>query len=392
MTAFADYIGEDNNAVTDGQRGLSAVQSDRNKPQWIDKLLEINKDIAPLSVLLDKTGRVKEFGQAAYKHLEGDTHYLQVEVNGSQTSGDTTVELTTGHGARVSVGDILYNVNTEESLRVTAISTDDLTVTRGFGSSTAQAIDDNQQLLVLSQADTDGNTPPASKTIEPAIKTNYLQISKQTVELTGRACKQDNFGIADELAYQLKGASEALMIKRERTMLFGALNSSSPHATGGVDYWVTSNVTNAGGALDESTWNTFLKSFFRRNRGASNLIFYASENAMEAIHGFGRDLLRYDPKDKTLGIAVTNYQSPFGNIKIAEHGQLSSLVSDELAKKSYAFNLDLIKKAQWKGRGMHLMKDIETPGTDGKKHSFLVDWGLWLAKEKSHAILKGVTG
>src|SRR4051812_17649638 len=70
--------------------------------------------------------------------LNADT----VTVSGSVASNGTSVVLTTGHGARVNIGDELYNAAATglEIFQCTDVSTDTLTVVRGYNSTTKASI------------------------------------------------------------------------------------------------------------------------------------------------------------------------------------------------------------------------------------------------------------
>src|SRR5256885_1530481 len=61
-----------------------------------------------------------------------------VTVSGSVASNGTSIVLSAGHGARAHVGDLIANQasGTTEVSQITAVSTDTLTVVRGYNSTT----------------------------------------------------------------------------------------------------------------------------------------------------------------------------------------------------------------------------------------------------------------
>ena len=68
------------------------------------------------------------------------------QVNGAQTSGDTTIEV--DNGAYFKPHDLVKNPRTGEQFRVTAVSGNSLTVVRQTGSTAAAAMNDNDDELL----------------------------------------------------------------------------------------------------------------------------------------------------------------------------------------------------------------------------------------------------
>jgi len=389
-------IGEGNSAIVSGQRVATDVNSNRRIPQYVNVFLELNKDVAPLMVILDRTGRIKPVGQNSFFHFEEDDLPQVVETNGTQTSGDTSIEVTTGHGVRVRARDVLYCPRTDEQMTVTSVATDTLTVVRGHGGTTAAALEDDEDLQILASTFADGSGAPDSLTSEPTRVLNYLQIEKESVDLSGRNLETDNYG-PEEKARTHKLATRRLMMKEEKSLLFGRLDDGTAGATrvttGGVYHWVTTNITNPAGPLPESSLNTWIKTLYRRNQG-NNLMCFMGSTVMDAIDGFGRDMIEYRPNDTIGGIAIGRYRNSHGELAFVKHGMLTEVFDDSATWPgvAIALNMDNVKKASWKNRSMMYKPNIQTPDVDGVKDQWIDDFGLYLGNEKSHGILKGVTG
>ena len=397
----AALAGAGNYAIKSGQRKLSDNQTGRKRLQFPDgnKVIKINKNIAPLVMLIKKLGNNKTVGQPGYNHLEGDRLPLTVEIAGNETDSDTAIALTSGNGSYVRVGQLLKNQRTSESIRVTAITTDDLTVTRGIGGTTAAAMTALDELLIMGLADTEGNTHTSSISSEPAIKTNYCQIFKAAIEASGRDIESDNYG-EDEWDRMKSDCVEQIQQQKEMQYLFfNGISSSDATITAGIEYWVTTNVTNQSGLLTEAALEDWIVRWMRRNYGADNdLVTIAGENFIKALDGFARDSIRYGPDDTKLGMKVAKWRCGFGEISVMPHGLLtpmgSGIAASDLGGRGYAFGLNLknLGERTFKNRGLRYEKDIQTPGTDGMKAGYMEDVGLWLANEKSHSIFKGITG
>lgn len=396
MALTTGLPGEDAGTIVTGQRTVDSntlTTVGRDVPAWLQTMVwNASEDIAPLSVMLERKGPMRSVSNRAYNHLEDDIFPQWVEIDSFSTNGDgTSFVLATGHGKRVVAGQTLRNPARDEIYLVDSVTTDTIVVTRGFGSSSATTAVAGDDLEILPMADTDGNTAPAGKSMEPSIKTNYCQIAKVAIDLSGRdlATKYIN---GPELPYALKKQTDNLQSQVEKAILHGARNTSSPTATGGLDYYITTNNTNIGGALTEATIYTELKKFHRRNHGvsSSSLIQFAGELVLDAYDSIHRQFLQTKPDDEVLGVKVRRLKSSHGELAIANHGQLT--VNSVNAGMAYNVNLDKIELVQLGNRGMKYFPNIETPGTDGRKDYFLKDFGVALKTEKSHSRWTGVTG
>ncbi len=386
--------------ITQGQRKSSDIASARKVVAMDPKIINISADVAPLQVLIKKLGNVKTWGRADYTHMEDDMLPTVVTTSTSYLSTDTTITVTSTHAARLTVGTILKSLRTTELLRVTGVNTgtDAITVTRGAAATTAAALNSAEELQILGFSDTEGNTSPESVTSEPTIKTNYMQCMRTAVEMSGRDLNSENYG-EDEWARAWKLAAEAHALKYEKSYLFNnGVQSTNPTITGGVEYFVTTNVTNVAGALTEPVLiDSFMRPLFRRNYSQSSVFVMAGELFCRALDGFGRDQIRYDPADTVAGIAIGRYRSSFGEIKIIRHGLMtdgSAVTPANTGWQGYAMGLNMSRVGEriYKGRGNMKRENIQTPDKDGKKSEILSDKGFWIASELQHCIFKGITG
>lgn len=391
--------GEGAGTITQGQRLTSAIGSSRKQFQYIDKFINNSEYTCPLYVLMKRLGNTKTVGGALFNHLETDRMPQAVQGDSATyTSGVTTINLLAGHGVRVVPGNVLKNPRSAEMIRITDRATDALTVTRGFGGTTAASVSASDEWTIIGFADTEGNTAQSGISSEPAFVQNAVQTFRQSFEMSRRDMDSSVYGPKEKVRI-MQDAADALTLQIEKTYLFSnGIATTNPTATAGLEYWVTTNVTNASGALSEATWNTFLKNCSRRNYNRKNILFLAGELLMDALDGFGRDLLRYGPKDEFHGIKCTSYKNAHIDVNLMKHCLLSPVGSGVSAANSgwqgYGFfvNLDLIGRAVYSGGDWKLRSDIEANGTDGKKWEYLTDEGLYVMNEKAHGIIKGISG
>lgn len=391
--------GENAGTLTQGQRLTSAIGTSRKVFQYIDEFINVSEYTCPFYVLMRRLGKNKTVGGATFNHLETDRMPQAVQGDSATyLSTDVLVNLLAGHGVRVVPGNVLKNPRSGEMVRVTARATDALTLTRGFAGTTAAAVSASDEWTIIGFADVEGNTSQSGLSSEPAFVQNAVQTFRQSFEMSRRDMESAVYGPREKVRI-MQDAADALTLQIEKTYLFSnGIATSNPTATAGMEYWVTTNVTNVAGALSEASWNTFLKQCSRRNYNRKNILFLAGELLMDALDGFGRDLLRYGPKDEFLGIKCTNYKNAHIDVNLMKHCLLSPVGSGVTAANAgwqgYGFfiNLDLVGRAIFSGGDWTLRQDIEAPGTDGKKWEYLTDEGLYVMNEKAHGIIKGITG
>lgn len=383
--------------------GATSNNPGRKKPQWMtEKVVMVNVNLAPTLVMINKVGVKKTVGDALYNHLENDELFLSVTADASAyASGAVTINLASGHGRRITGGDIIKVLRTEELIYVSAVVGDTLTVTRGYGGTTAAATLASEVFLMNGSGHADNANAPESVSSEPNIRQNACQIFRTALELGGRALNAELYG-GEEWARCWKDTMNKHRRKKETAYLFnnGRVLTGDNTLTGGFMYWVTTNVfNNLGANLTETYWNDFGRAFLRRNVGETNIGIMAGELTYKALSGFMRDGLRFTPDSEMAGISCSSYTFDQGTtVKLMRHGLLGPVGSDETAANkglqglSLAMNFSKTGEASFSGRTNKMQDDIQTPGQDGLKKGILDDCGFYLNSERCHAILQGVAG
>ena len=63
-------IGTNNQSIVSGLKRASDLQSYQKVPQYVDKYLELWKGIAPLTVISERAGKLKEVKDDNFFHME----------------------------------------------------------------------------------------------------------------------------------------------------------------------------------------------------------------------------------------------------------------------------------------------------------------------------------
>jgi len=313
-----------------------------------------------------------------------------VDYSTNYTSGAT--EIRVDNVTRFRAGDVVKDVTTGEQLLVSALAgTDSLTVLRAWGTTSATTISDGDYLVVIGNANEEMATKRVAKIADQTEKTNYTQIMRTPFGISRTADNSEMYGGKD-LAHQRMVQLIEHEKEIERTFWFGEpkLYTSGTHyrrATGGVDYWVSTNATNATGTLTESEFEDFLRTGFRYGSKAKWL--FASPLIIQAINSWAKDNIQIVPKEKTFGINLSQWMTAFGMVNLV----LTNLFTETTTFSGYAYLIDpqQLTYRYLTNSDTKLKTNIQDNSADGEEDEYLSEVGLQFMQEKKAAQLYGVT-
>lgn len=338
-----------------------------------------------------------DMGQQAYD----PTHYWNedalnsdtVTVSGSVASNGTSIVLSTGHGARVHVGDLVVSMatNTDMVKQVTAISTDTLTVgASAYGSSTAVSIADGATLAVI-RSEQEGSDIGVDRSVTPAVKSNYTHIlSAFDLMVTGSqlARRMATNELQDWVAHQLANRAIEFKINLTRALLYSELSGSSGSDSAyrtmkGLFPWSrdNGNVTTSG-TFSYAVINTANKALIDLGVQADTLLIgtdlVAGTNGVASFDSTNRRLLE---SDRQVGYMV--------NEILLKHGNAVQVVIDNRVRPGDAFLFDKsrFKPIPYNGRGLFTIAAVDF--TDGKKRRILGEWTNECRNASAFAVFKG---
>lgn len=168
---------------------------------------------------------------------------------GAVATADGFITLEADHVVRFSTGDmiVIHKASGTERLRVTGYgtTTDTLTVTRAY-SGTATDYTSGAEVVALGTALPEGSSPENARSIDRDEYYNVTQIfGPSKVSITRTEQGRSKYGVPDELAHQTFLRLTEAAIAREQAYLYGVRTESTVtkiRTTGGVDYFLTSNV------------------------------------------------------------------------------------------------------------------------------------------------------
>mgnify|MGYP000237318720 CR=1 FL=1 len=373
-----------------GTRGTGNIEQRRRVIDMSDVIFLLQPSAAPLTVLLSKL-QSRPAINPKFEWLEDDLQARWDEVDSNVEIPYTQTNIPVVNISYFSVYDVVKVPATGEVMLVTGIDTQnsEIDVIRGYGTTQATNIPANALLVILGNAISEGAKTPAMKTTKVVTRFNYTQIFRTPFGVTGTLASSELYGGPDlPTQRKKKGIEHAVDI--ERAFLFGEpkedLSGEQPRrTTGGVLYFVQSNVYNVNGQLTLAKLEEFCKMLFQY--GSDVKFLFCSPTVLSAISLLAGDKLRLLPREQTFGLNITRYISPHGELNLVKHRLL------EKAYDGYAIGLDL--KNVWyrplQGRDTVLKTNIQDNDEDAEKDEYITECGLMLTLEKTHAIMKGVT-
>lgn len=320
-------------------------------------------------------------------------------VNGSQTSGDTSIEVTTGTGQYFRAGDFVRNARTNEGFLVSSVSTDTLTVVRGKGRVAAAAMNDGDQLLIVGNAAAQGATLGTRKQTKKVNNYNYTQIFRHPFGFTNTMIASKLWA-GDEPANE--GQKKAIEHKRdiEQSLFWGARSGESTTSAaglmGGLYEFVQTNVKDAAGTLSKGLLDTYLRDLLQH--GTENKVLFASPVVAQAISGFLRDAWNPAPASPTpltlWGVKVNGFISgAYGfQIPVVVKRDWNDFSTTSSQYGGWAFLVDMDNVALRPLRGTRFLQNRQANDADETTHEYLTETSFEVKQEQTHSVIVGVTG
>lgn len=311
----------------------------------------------------------------------------------NETIANNVLDFNVTNGGYWQVGDSFLNAATGEICYISIVSTNNLTITRGYAGTSAAAITDGDYLLNLRRAEAEGANSPTARSTVKVEAFNYCQIAKTPVHITETNEAVSHYH-GSELAYQLRKAGEEHGRLWEEIALHGSASEntggSQPIRTaGGLDDLITSNILSAGGTVTEPEFKDWVADCFRYRvnggYGGSKILF-ASRAMKLTMDSWGQSKLIMNEKaSATYGMDIRTYQGSTGRLEVVYHPMLEA----GFAGRSYLVDPDGCMFRPL--RRTKLQMNIQTPDEDGRKHQYITEATFQFALEECFGMVDGVT-
>lgn len=323
---------------------------------------------------------------------------MRVDATSSTTTAAVLVGATTvpvADGSKFRAGMLLSPVGSDEVILVTAVSGNDLTVTRGFGGTTAAALTSGQKLVIDSVAREENSQAENDGIFQPEPVENFFQTMDTAVEMSRRALATMQFGNTNDLTFQVAERIRQLTIQMDRALVRGrkataTIDGKTVTYTGGLRYFLDQSgavkVDNSGATLTLDAINALNEEIISRG-GTTNTL------------AVGLKLGR-----KLSALVAANYNSQRLSEWSADEGSLLTLPSDlplvgnvnrividtNLADTelmifdSSMINVMPMAAGNAADSGNWTTKDATVNGQDGQRVRILGDFAMRVRQSKTH--------
>jgi len=339
----------------------------------------------PLQLLLPKiqVGSVKD--EWIEDELTGQKTTLAAAIADTST---TEITVVSGDGTDKFPPDVdSYNVVIrvdQEYMLVTAESSDALTVTRGYGSTTKATHSSGATVHIISQMEHEGANGKGAVARARIRPSNYVQTFSRTVEVSGvqEAIKKLG-GITSEIDYQIMQAMRQIALELEKTLIMGVKaqagdGSSSFRTMGGLWAVISTNRTSDSGTIDTDAIESDIRTIWDEG-GVPRAIVTSGKLAQDLANLYS-DRIRTDVLTTIGGVNVTSIVNPLGVGPIA-------IIPHRMVADGEYFMLDTSRIALGYLRPF-FMKDLADDG-DADKRWIGGDYTLELMNEKAHSYRYG---
>ena len=312
--------------------GKATYSAGTTLPELAEDVSDLIGIISPYETpLLDALGDpLREATSAHHEWLEDDLLPNKDAINDdTYTDPSADTDFVVDNGSRFQIGDQIQVEGSEELMLVTGISTNTLTVVRGYAGTTPENLADNQVINILGNAALEGADKPSARFTNRSRCGNYTQIFTATVEVSGTDMAASQLGLADEMDYQKQERLRELIRDLENTILNGGQPSSNPEGSAsvrrsmkGIVQHLATNVFHTGDSgfptgtdLDEAKINFVLRQIWENSSGNVDLIVVGGFQKRK-INAFSSDSRTYGANDTTFTDMISIYESDFGVCRI----------------------------------------------------------------------------
>lgn len=328
----------------------------------------------------------------------------------SATSADTTFTITTNEGSYAKVGDWVLLVQSGERFRLTGVSASAWTAAaRGMGTVSAASAASGTSLggiMIINGSQEQGSTAPTAQVTEKTTNYNYAQIITNNYEYTSTA-EWTEWYSGDPIAYQRKKVAVEHKREIEQGLFFGnraySAGTTHPRGTfGGLDQFISTNITDIAGAMDKGELNDFLRSGLEYGERTRKVLFAAPIVAQVISEFLADNWVRTTPSDSVWGVRADAIIDAVHGARIPvfiknDWKRYGEGTANQIGSRAYLVDMTKvqIKRAPATRRGSRfctLYSKQQANDKDSLSETYLSELTFVLKNEKAHALLRGVSG
>lgn len=379
--------------------GKATYSAGATLPELAEDVADVIGIVSPFETpLLDHLGNAPRAATSTIHEWVEDELLPNVDAinDSTYTNAATDTDFVVDNGDRFRIGDQIQIESSREVMLVTGISTNTLTVVRGYGATTAENLGDNKVLRILGNAAIEGDDRPATRFTNRVRKQNYTQIFTSSVEVSGSQLAATQLALADELDYQKAERLRELLRDLENCVINGVSAASTPQGSAsvrrtmrGIIPSISTNVFAPGvgdlplgggdneDELNEAILNHALRRVWETSSANIDTIV-VSGLQKRRINGFITSDRRFGSRETRYRDMVSMYESDFGVCRVI----LSRWVPQDAVLLLDSSRLHVLPMA---GRSFHFKKLAATG--DSEVGMVLGEYTMELRNEAAHGVI-----
>jgi len=389
-----------------GVRTVTQIDSATSLIRDVDPDIQFeNAEAAPLTGFVKVLNKKEEADQRKFEWAFVPEYPKDLSVSAAATAAATQIILGAGEFSRLRRGMQLMNSRTGEVFVVGGATEPSAATIDIVGRAGAQAMEAGDALRIIGTAAEEHHDKPAIRSQAEVFYWNTCQIHEDIYGLSGRAQNSSSY-IGNEKSTERKKLMvrhnqgiEEILINGYRYLnsTAGPINSSELSQTGGLNFWIGSNVWNlANTRPTKSQFMNFLGAMYQfgpsgyENKGAASsgkLVLYSPAWA-ELIDEFFENKIQYEQASNKLGVKIGFVQSSVGEVMLKLHPMFGR---PGYRDRLYVLDMPLLKYRPHKGRDTTWYENVETPGGDRFEALVRTDFGLQVSgDERAHGRAYGL--
>ena len=270
----------------DGRTALSVDSCFEKKVEWLDEVLLTPKTTVAAAVTLTTATNLVVAAGTGINFQTGDV--LQIDAEQVQV---------TGYGS----------------------TADNLTITRGFNSTTATTYATGDTVIGVGSALAEGSDPPAARAVDRVDRFNYTQVfGPVAVQVSGTEQVVQKYGlVGTEFDHQVANRIKELAIGVEQSLINGIVSAGSAtvgRTLGGFVNYISTNVDTTTTTLTDSAILTQMQAAF--DAGGNPDRFMLGSKQKRVVSGLDSSNIRYQQQTNTRGQVVEFYDTDYGRVSI----------------------------------------------------------------------------
>lgn len=361
-----------------------------------EKVFHNEPSATPLAKLTTQSKKmIRVVENSEFKFQEQALIARQDQINYGSGYNNSATSIVVDDGTLWAENDLLLHESSGEVMLVTAVSTNTLTVTRGWAG-TASSLSDNDYVMRIGNAFTEGDGSGDPRMRKLDVVSNYTQIERHSYGVT-RTNQASAHYSGNQLANRRRWTGLEHSVAIETAIVFGkkaiagAATDNPRRSCDGFINAVSGGggvVTAVGGTMTETAFNTFLQSLSRY--GSSTKVAILSPLLITCLDTYGRNRLQADEgMTSKLGLKVSRYMNSHIDLMVVKHNLLTGTTYGGYGLFVDPANISFV----WlKGGQTKVYKDRSSNDYDGIKEEYLSEFSLAVMNAETHGLLTGVTG